>query len=187
MTEEGKMVLDVAKEDMEKAITHLKKEVIKLRTGKASPSMLSGIMVDYYGSKTPLEQVGNISTPEPRQLLIQPWEKAMIQPIIKEIQAANLGFNPQDDGDVIRIIVPDLTEERRKSIVKQAKHEGEEAKISIRNARKDANNSARDLKKEGLSEDEEKRLQEEVQKLTDDFIKRVEEIVEQKEADILSI
>ena len=186
MTEEAQFVIDSAKESMEGTLEYLNKELQKLRTGKANPRMLSGIKVDYYGAHTPLEQVANLSVPEPRQIVIQPWDKSMIQPIIKEIQQANLGFNPQDDGELIRIIVPELTEERRKDLVKRCKNEGEEARISIRSARKEANNEAKKLEKEGLSEDEEKQLEEEIQKLTDNYVKKVDEIIKQKEEDIMS-
>lgn len=186
MTEEAQMVVDTTKESMEEAINYLNKELQKLRTGKANPRMIAGITVDYYSARTPLEQVANISTPEPRQIVVQPWDKNMIQPIIKEIQQANLGFNPQDDGELIRIIVPELTEERRRDLVKKCKSEGEEARISIRGARKDANNEAKQLKKDGLSEDEEKRLEEEIQKLTDKHVEQVDEIIKQKEEDIMS-
>ena len=186
MTEEAQMVVDTANESMENAIKYLNKEPQKLRTGKANPRMISGITVDYYGASTPLEQVANISTPEPRQIVVQPWDKNMIQPIIKEIQQANLGFNPQDDGELIRIIVPELTEERRKDLVKKCKNEGEDARISIRGARKDAKNEAKELKNEGLSEDEEKQLEEEIQKLTDKYVKQVDDIIKQKEDDIMS-
>lgn len=186
MTEDAQMVLDMANENMENAIAHLNKELQKLRTGKANPRMLSGITVDYYGAQTPLEQVANLTVPEPRQIVIQPWDKNMMQPIIKEIQQANLGFNPQDDGELIRIIVPELTEERRRDLVKHCKNEGEEARISIRTARKDANNEAKQLKKDGLSEDEEKQLEDEIQKSTDKYIKEVDKIIKQKEEDIMS-
>lgn len=185
MNEEAQMCLEEAKESMENSIKHLKKELQKLRTGKANPSMLSGITVDYYGAQTPIEQMANISTPDARQIVIQPWDKNVMGNIIKEIQAANLGFNPQDDGEVIRIIVPELTEERRKDLVKRCKQEGEDAKVSIRGARKEAKNTAKKMEKEGLSEDEEKELEEEIQKLTDKHVKNVDEIVDQKEKDIM--
>lgn len=187
MTEEAQMVIDEAKESMENTINYLNKELQKLRTGKANPRMLSGIKVEYYGSVTPLDQVANLSVPEPRQITIQPWDKNMIQPIMKEIQMANLGFNPQDDGDLIRIIVPDLTEERRRDLVKQSKNEGEDAKISIRGARKDANNEARDLQKEGVSEDEVKQLEDVIQKLTNEYVEKIDVIIKQKEEDIMTI
>lgn len=186
MTEDAKMVIDMAADNMKNAIKHLNKELQKLRTGKANPRMLSGLTVDYYGAQTPLDQVANISIPEPRQIVVQPWDKNMVQPIIKEIQQANLGFNPQDDGELIRIIVPELTEERRHDLVKRCKNEGEEARISIRNSRKEANNEAKQLKKDGMSEDEEKQMQDEVQKLTDKYVKEVDEIIQQKEEDIMS-
>ncbi len=187
MIEESKLVIEEAKEGMESAISHLNRELLTYRTGKASPKMLAGITVDYYGAQTPLEQVANINAPEPRQIVVQPWEKAMVAPIMKEILAANLGFNPQDDGDLIRIIVPDLTEERRMELAKKSKHEGEEARISVRSARKSANDDIKKLVKEGLSEDEGKRLEEKIQKLTDEYIKKVDVIIDEKEKEIMSI
>jgi len=187
MTEESKMCLDEAIEGMQNSLEHLKRELLKIRTGKASPRMLSGIYIDYYGSSTPLERVANISTPDARQLVVQPWDKNMLEPIVKGIQNANLGLNPQDDGELIRIIVPELTEERRLNLVKQARKEGENTKISIRNVRKDANSMAKELEEEGLSEDEVKRLEDEIQKNTKEFSKKVDVIVEEKEKEIMAI
>ncbi|MCF8231151.1 MAG: ribosome recycling factor [Bacteroidales bacterium] len=185
MTEEAQMCLDEAKESMKNAIDHLQQQLKVLRTGKANPNMLSGITVDYYGARTPLEQMANITTPDARQIVVQPFDKSVLKNVLKEIQAANLGFNPQDDGEIIRIIVPELTEERRKDLVKRAKQEGEDAKVSIRGSRKEAKNTAKQLKNEGLSEDEEKQLEDEIQKLTDKYTAKVDEIVEQKEKDIM--
>src|ERR1043165_3125272 len=138
MNEDIQFILDNAKEQMEKAVNHLEAELVKVRAGKASPSMLEGIQVDYYGTRTPLNQVANINTGDARSLIVQPWEKSMLTPIEKAIQAANLGFNPQNDGVLIRIMVPPLTEERRKQLSKNAKGFGEDAKVGIRNLRKDA-------------------------------------------------
>mmetsp|Transcript_3246 Transcript_3246/g.3786 ORF Transcript_3246/g.3786 Transcript_3246/m.3786 type:complete len:162 (+) Transcript_3246:758-1243(+) len=155
MNEEIEFILDTAKEAMNNAISHLEKELRSIRAGKASPAMLTTVMVDYYGSQTPLGQVANVNTPDARTLSIQPWEKNMLQPIEKAIQIANLGLNPMNNGDVIMINVPPLTEERRKGLAKQAKAEAEHAKVGIRNARKDANN---EIKKTDVSDDMKKML-----------------------------
>ncbi len=187
MTEEVNMILDDAKENMEASIAHLEREFQKIRAGKASPSMLEGIKIDYYGTSTPIEQTANINTPDPRQIIVQPWDKSILPELEKAIQAANLGFNPKNEGEVLRISVPPLTEERRKELVKQSKTEGEQAKISIRNVRRNANDMAKSLEKEGTPEDEVKRLQEKIQELTDDFIKKVDEHMEKKESDIMTV
>jgi ribosome recycling factor len=187
MTEEAEMVLEMAKESMQSSIDHLDRELHKIRAGKASPSMLDGISIDNYGSMMPLNQVANISTPDPRTLMIQPWDKANLPLIEKEIINSNLGFNPQNDGTIIRINVPVLTEERRLGLVKKAKAEEEEAKIGIRNARRNANDEAKQLEKDGLSEDETKRLQSKIDDLTHDFYKVAEKMFEDKEKDITSI
>jgi len=187
MTEEVQMYLEDAKEKMESALDHLNNELLKIRAGKANPSMLNGIMVDYYGSMTPLAQVANISVPDPRTIAVQPWEKAMIVPIEKAIMNANLGLNPDNNGELIRINIPALTEERRSDLVKQAKNECENAKISVRNARRDTNLELKKLVKEGLSEDLEKDAEGEVQKLTDDFGKKIDTLFEAKEKDIMTI
>ncbi len=187
MTEEIEILLEMAQEKMDKAITHLEHELIKIRAGKASPGMLDGVMVDYYGSMTPLQQVANINTPDPRTIAIQPWEKAMIQPIEKAIMVANLGFNPENNGEIVRINVPPLTEERRKDLVKQAKKEAEDARISIRNVRRDSNEELKKMKKDGLAEDIEKDAETEVQKLTDKYSNIVDEHIAKKEKDILTI
>ncbi len=187
MTEEIEILLEMAQEKMDKAITHLEHELIKIRAGKASPGMLDGVMVDYYGSMTPLQQVANVNTPDPRTIAIQPWEKAMIQPIEKAIMVANLGFNPENNGEIVRINVPPLTEERRKDLVKQAKKEAEDARISIRNVRRDSNEELKKMKKDGLAEDIEKDAETEVQKLTDKYSNIVDEHIAKKEKDILTI
>ncbi len=187
MTEEIEILMEMAIEKMEKAITHLEHELMKIRAGKANPGMLEGILVDYYGSMTPLQQVANVNTPDPRTIAIQPWEKAMITPIEKAILAANLGLNPENNGEVIRINVPALTEERRKDLVKQVKKEAEDARISIRNVRRDSNEELKKMKKDGLAEDLEKDAEAEVQKLTDKFSAIVEEHITNKEKDILTI
>lgn len=187
MTEEAQLVLMETEENMAKAIQHLEKELQKLRTGKASPQMLEGIKIDYYGAMTPIEQTANINTPDPRQIIIQPWDKSVIGEIERAIINANLGFNPKNEGEVLRIIVPALTEERRKELVKKAKSEAENAKVSVRNIRRTSNDQAKGLEKEGLSEDEVKRLQDEIQKVTDRFIENVDKVVAQKEKDIMTV
>lgn len=187
MTEEINFILDSTKESMEGSIAHLEKEFLNIRAGKASPQMLGGVFVDYYGSQTPLSQVANINTPDARTLTVTPWEKNMLQPIEKAIMIANIGFNPMNNGDNIIISVPPLTEERRKELVKQAKAEAEDAKISIRNARKDANTDIKKLEKEGTSEDVCKVAEENVQKLTDAFIKKIDEHLIIKEAEIMKV
>lgn len=187
MTEEVQMYLDDTKEKMEGAVDHLEKELVKIRAGKANPSMLNGVMVDYYGSMVPLTQVANLSVPDPRTIAIQPWEKAMIKPIEKAIMNSNLGFNPDNNGEVIRINIPALTEERRGDLVKQAKSECEHAKVSIRNARRDTNVELKKLEKEGLSEDMEKDAEAEVQKFTDLFSKKVDDLFADKEKSIMTI
>ena len=187
MNEEAQFVLDDCKERMELTIAHLEKELLHIRAGKANPAMLDSVHVDYYGSMTPLVQVSNISTPDPRTIAIQPWEKKLIPVIEKAIMAANLGFNPDNNGEVIRINIPPLTEERRKGLVKQANKEGENAKISIRAARKNANEELKKLLKEGLPEDMEKDAEKEVQTYTDDFVKKIDILVSAKEKDIMTI
>jgi len=187
MKEEADLCIEVAKERMEKAIYHLENELRVIRAGKANPAMLSSIMVDYYGTLTPLQQVSSVGTPDGRTITIQPWEKNMITPIEKAIMAANLGFNPQNNGETIRIAVPALTEERRKLLVKQVKSEGENARVSIRNARRDANEEIKKLQKNGLAEDLAKDAELDVQKITDNYSKKVEELLEKKEQEILTV
>ena len=187
MTDEALLVLEEAKENMEKAIMHLEHEFSKIRAGKASPQMIHGVIVDYYGVPTPIEQTSNINTPDARQIVIQPFDKSTIHEIEKAIVNANLGFNPSNEGELIRINVPPLTEERRVTLVKQAKHAAEESKVGIRNARHKANNEAKQLEKDGLAEDEVKRLIDEVQKLTDKYTKKVDELLEIKEKDIMTV
>lgn len=184
MNEEIEFILDTAKEAMSNAIAHLEKELRSIRAGKASPAMLGTVMVDYYGAQTPLGQVANVSTPDPRTLSIQPWEKNMLQPIEKAIQNANLGLNPMNNGDVIMINVPPLTEERRKGLAKQAKAEAEHAKVGVRNARKDANN---EIKKTDVSDDMKKIAEDDVQKLTDTFVKKIDDVLAVKEKEIMTV
>lgn len=187
MTEEVQMYLEDCKESMEKAIEHLSTELVHIRAGKAHPRLLDGIFVDYYGANTPLAQVANINTPDARTIAIQPWEKSLIEPIEKAIMAANLGLNPDNNGEIIRLNIPHLTEERRKDIVKQVRNEGEHAKISIRTARKNTNDEIRKLQKDGLSEDMAKDAEIEVQKMTDDFNKKIDLIIEEKEKEVLTV
>jgi len=187
MEEEVDFLMDVTREKMENAITYLRDELLKLRAGKANPHMLDGVVVDYYGAMTPLNQVSNVNSSDARTILIQPWEKSMIEPIEKAILHANLGFNPVNNGEVIRINVPALTEERRKILVKQVKQEGENAKVSIRNARREANEEIKKLHKDGLPEDLAKTTETEIQKLTDNYSHKVDELLEKKEQDIMTV
>ncbi|MFM7176306.1 MAG: ribosome recycling factor, partial [Bacteroidota bacterium] len=187
MTEEVKKIQNDAQSLMEKAISHLESELAKIRAGKANPAMLEGIMVDYYGSYTPLNQVANVNTPDARSIVIQPWEKSMLTPIEKAIQAANLGFNPQNDGLLIRIIVPPLTEERRKELVKRSKGEGENARVTVRNIRRDALENVKKQGKNGLPEDMQKDAETKIQQLTDNFIAKVEKHLDSKEKEIMTV
>ena len=185
--EEIEFILDSTKESMVGSIAHLEKEFLNIRAGKASPQMLGSVFVDYYGSQTPLSQVSNVNVPDARTITIQPYEKSMLHPIEKAIMIANLGFNPMNNGENIIINVPALTEERRRDLVKQAKAEAEDAKIGIRNARKDANTEIKKLEKEGTSEDICKSAEEDIQKLTDGFIRKVDEHLAIKEAEIMKV
>jgi len=187
MQEKVDLVIEHCKGKMNDAIEHLDKELLHIRAGKASPTMLDSVLVDYYGSTVPLSQVSNIGTPDARTIAVQPWEKGLIPKIEKAILAANLGFNPDNNGEIIRINIPVLTEERRKLLVKQANNEGESAKVGIRTARKDANESLKKLIKDGLSEDNEKDAELLVQKATDDFVKKIDDLVKAKEKDIMTI
>src|ERR1051326_6046398 len=187
MNEEAQFAVDSAKEQMDKAISHLEHELGKIRTGRANPSMLDGVRVDYYGSMTPLNQVANVNTPDARSIMIQPWEKAMLDPIVKAIQAATLGFNPGSNGTAVIINVPPLTEERRKDLVKKAKAEGENAKVSIRTARKEGNEAVKKITKPALTQDETKEAETKIQELTDSYIGKVDKHLEQKEKEILTV
>ena len=184
MNEEIDFIIDTAKEQMQHAIEHLVKELRSIRAGKATPSMLSTIMVDYYGSQTPLSQVANVNTPDARTISVQPWEKNMLQEIEKAIMIANIGFNPMNNGESIMINVPPLTEERRKDLVKQAKAEAEHAKVGVRNARKEANN---DLKKLDISEDLKKNTETDIQALTDSYVQQVDQKLVLKEKEIMTV
>jgi len=185
--EDIEFILDSTKESMAGSIAHLEKEFLNIRAGKATPQMLGSVFVDYYGSQTPLSQVANVSIPDARTITIQPYEKSMLQTIEKAIMVANLGFNPMNNGENIIISVPPLTEERRRDLVKQAKGEAEDAKISIRNARKDANTDIKKLEKDGTSEDLCKKAEDDIQKLTDSFIRKVDEHLATKEAEIMKV
>jgi ribosome recycling factor len=185
MKEEINFILDAAKESMDAAMTHLEKEFMKIRAGKANPSMLSNIMVDYYGSQTPLAQVANVNTPDARTLSVQPWEKSMLQEIEKAIANANLGFNPMNNGDFVIINVPPLTEERRHDLVKQAKAEAEDAKVSVRTARQDANKEIRGL--DDVSDDLKKNSESDVQELTDNYTKKIDTFLGNKEAEVMKV
>jgi ribosome recycling factor len=187
MTEELELIYDEFKTSNEKSLNHLESELIKIRAGKASPSMLQGVMVEYYGSMTPIQQVANVNTMDARTIVVQPWEKNMLNDIAKGIMNANLGLNPQNNGEQLLIAVPPLTEERRRDLVKRAKAESENAKVGIRNHRKDALDMIKDLKKDGLSEDMEKVAEEEIQKITNSFIKKVDDLLEIKEKDIMTV
>ena len=187
MHEDIEFTLEEAKEGMHNAVLHLEKELQKVRAGKASPQMLEGVRIDYYGAMTPIEQTANVSTPDARQIIVQPWDKSVLGLIEKAILAANLGFNPKNEGEILRIIVPALTEERRRDLVKKAKGEAENAKISIRNIRRIANETAKKLKKDGVPEDEVDKLEEDIQKLTDEYIVKIDKILEGKEKDILTV
>ncbi len=187
MTEEVRLILDETEEGMKGSIAHLRDELAKIRAGKATPSMLDGVMVDYYGASTPLSQVANVNTLDGRTLTVQPWEKAMLDEISKGITYANLGLNPQNNGEMILINVPPLTEERRKDLVKKAKAEGENAKVGIRNKRKEANDFIKELKNDGLSEDQSKDAELSVQTLTNDYSAEIDRLVSAKEKDIMTV
>ncbi len=187
MSEDVQLIMDMAKDAMDKAIQHLEAELIKIRAGKANPSMLEGVMVDYYGTRAPINQVANINTQDARSLVVQPWEKSMLTPIEKAIQAANLGLNPQNDGVIIRILVPPLTEERRKELVKKAKSEAEDAKIGLRSARKEAIDEIKKLQKDGLPEDEAKDAETKIQQLTDSYSEKCDKHLALKEKEILTV
>lgn len=180
-------ILESTEESMNGSIAHLEKEFANIRAGKANPAMIGGVFVDYYGSATLISQVANINIPDARTITVTPWERNMLHPIEKAIQNANIGFNPMNNGDLIIISVPPLTEERRRDLAKQAKSEAEDAKIGIRNARQDANKEIKKLEKDGLSEDVCKTAEEEVQDLTNTFIRKVDELLSVKEAEIMKV
>jgi ribosome recycling factor len=187
MNEEVQLVFEMTQEKMDKALEHLETELSRIRAGKANIHILDGIMVNYYGAMTPLNQVSNISTPDAKTLAIQPWEKKMIDPIEKANQLANIGINPINNGELIRLIIPPLTEERRGELVKQVKNEGENARVSIRNSRREANDEYKQMQKDGLAEDDAKRAEDNIQELTKEYSEKVDKIVEAKEEDIMTI
>jgi len=187
MEEEIKMYLDEAQDMMKKALEHTKNELVKIRAGKAMPNMLDGILVEYYGANMPINQVSTITTPDARTLSIRPFEKGSIGAIEKAIKNSDLGINPQNNGEVIILNIPPLTEERRKQLVKQAKQEVENGKISVRNARKEINDALKKLQKEGAPEDMIKKAEENVQKYTDSYIAKLDEILHTKEAEIMKV
>ncbi|WP_298904360.1 ribosome recycling factor [uncultured Psychroserpens sp.] len=185
MNEDIKFILDTAQEAMDNAIKHLEKQFGNIRAGKASPAMLGSVTVDYYGAQTPLSQVANVNTPDGRTITVQPWEKSMLQEIERGIMIANLGFNPMSNGESIIINVPPLTEERRRELSKQAKAEAEDAKVGIRNARKDANNEIKGL--DDVSEDQKKNAEIDIQQMTDKFVKQADNTFEVKENEIMTV
>ena len=179
--------LKVYEEKMTKTIANLEGELGSIRAGRANPNVLNKIMVDYYGTPTPIQQVGNVSVPEPRMIQIQPWENSMVKGIEKAIMTSDLGINPTNDGSVIRLVFPELTEERRKELVKDVKKKGEAAKVAIRKIRRDGNDSFKKLKGSDISEDEIKDMEDDLQKMTDKFIKEVDKAVEAKSKEVMTV
>jgi ribosome recycling factor len=187
MTADLDAILSDAEANMRKALSHLESELVKIRAGKVSPNLLDGIMAPYYGAPTPINQVANISVLDARTLTVQPWEKTMLQPIEKAIIAANIGINPQNDGNSIRLFLPPLTEERRRELVKKCNAEGENGKVSVRNIRRDAIEQVKKLQKDGLSEDAAKDGEASIQDITNKYISLVEKLLEAKETDIMAV
>jgi ribosome recycling factor len=187
MNEELQLILDTTEESMQSSVSHLEDQLVKIRGGRASVGLLDGLFVDYYGVNTALSQVANLNTPDARTITVQPWEKNMLEPITKVIQGANLGFNPSNNGVMIICAIPPMTEERRKALVKKAKEEGEEARVSVRNARRDANEEIKKMVKGGLPEDEGKEAEAKVQTMTDSYISKVEKHLEAKEKEIMTV
>ncbi|OUR94701.1 ribosome recycling factor [Flavobacteriales bacterium 34_180_T64] len=185
MNEDIQFILDSTKEGMDNSLKHLEKQLNNIRAGKASPSMLGSVMVDYYGSQTPLSQVANVNTPDGRTITVQPWEKTMLQEIERGIMYANLGFNPMNNGETIIINVPPLTEERRIDLAKQARAETEDAKVAIRSARKEANSEIKKL--DDASEDIQKNAEIDVQQMTDSYVKRIDDVLDVKEKEIMTV
>ena len=185
--EEIELFLEEAKDHMDKALKHVQHELGKVRAGKAVPQILDDLKVAYYGNPTPINQVASINTPDARTIVVKPWEKSLIPDLEKAIQASDLGLNPQSDGETLRIFIPPLTEERRLNLVKHARHEAELGKVSVRNVRKDINDSLKKLQKEGVSEDDVKRGEDKVQELTNDYSKKIDDILAQKEEDIMTV
>jgi ribosome recycling factor len=187
MTEELSLIQDDAEEHMKKAIQHLEIELVKIRAGRANPNMLDGIVVDYYGTPTPIGQIGNISVADARTLTIQPWEKNMLQPIERAIINSNIGLAPQNDGNIIRLFLPPLTEERRKELVKRVNGEGEHTKVAVRNIRRDAIEQVKKLQKDGLSEDAAKDAEKDIQALTDKYSTQIDKHLEAKDKEIMAV
>jgi ribosome recycling factor len=187
MSDELNIITELAQEGMDKAISHLETELVKVRAGKANPNLVDGIVVDYYGTPTPINQIGNISVADARTLTIQPWEKNMLQPIERAIIAANIGINPQNDGNIIRLFMPPLTEERRRELVKRSHGEGEHSKVAIRNIRRDAMEQVKKLQKNGLSEDVCKDAESNIQEMTDRYIALVDKHLVAKEKEIMTV
>ncbi len=187
MSEDLELTIESARESMQKAIDHLESELTKIRAGKANPVMLEGINADYYGSPTPISQIANITVMDARTLSVQPWEKNMLQPIERAIIAANIGINPQNDGNFIRIYLPPLTEERIKELVKRCNSEGEQAKIAIRNLRREAIEQVKKIQKESVSEDEAKDAENDIQEVTNAYILKVEKHLELKDREIMAV
>jgi ribosome recycling factor len=179
--------LEIAEEKMEKTLSNLAEDYSTIRAGRANPAVLNKITVDYYGSPTPLQQVANISVPDARSLLISPWEPKMAKEIEKAIQASDIGINPSNDGSSVRLVFPELTEERRKDLVKDVKKKGEEAKVAVRNIRRDGNDTLKKLKGSEISEDSIKDLQNDLQKMTDDYIKKIDAAVDEKSKEIMTV
>ncbi|MDP1844685.1 MAG: ribosome recycling factor [Sediminibacterium sp.] len=187
MTEDLSLILEDATENMQKGIQHLEAELVKIRAGKASPTMLDGLTVEYYGAPTAISQVANVTVLDARTISIQPWEKNMLQPIEKSIMQANIGITPQNDGNQIRLFMPPLTEERRRELVKKASGEGEQSKVAIRNIRRDAIEQVKKLQKDGLSEDAAKDAEKNIQEVTDKYILLVEKHLAAKEKEMMSV
>lgn len=187
MTDDSLLLIEETKEGMAQAVSHLERELVKIRAGKASPSIFDGVRIDYYGTMTPLAQVGNINIPDAKTIVIQPWDRGVLGAIEKAVMAANLGFTPVNNGEIIRISIPPLTEERRKEMVKKVKAEGENAKVSVRNVRRNVLEKAKKLTKDGVPEDEVKNLEKEIQTLTDKHIEKIDQILSAKEKDIMTV
>lgn len=187
MTDDSILLIEETQEDMQAAVGHLERELVKIRAGKASPNIFDGIKVEYYGAPTPLSQVANVNIPDARTIVIQPWDRSVLSAVEKAILAANLGFTPVNNGEIIRISIPPLTEERRKEFVKKVKAEGENSKVAVRNIRRNALEKAKKFEKDGLAEDEVKSIEKEVQTLTDKSIDQIEKIITAKETDIMTV
>jgi len=185
--EELEFYIEEAKDHMEKSLHHVSQSLAKIRAGRAMPNMLDGLMVEYYGNPTPINQVASVNTPDAKTLAIKPWEKNMLAEIEKAIINSDLGLNPQNDGEMIRLNIPPLTEERRKDLVKQSKQEAEHGRVSVRNVRKDANDHVKKLLKENVSEDEVKKAETRIQELTDDYVKKIDELLANKEEQIMTV